>query len=333
MDSQYKVSIGVPIYGVEKYIERCVRSLLEQTYKNIEYIFIDDCGKDESINILLKTLNEYPNKKNQVRIIRHDYNKGLAEARNTFIKNATGEFVIHVDSDDFIDTTLTEKVVKSQMETNADIVTAGACGYHDGQLFSFTNASNTIPHSYLVEILKGHALPRIWGRLIRRSLYDNYGIHCERGVNMGEDKYVISQLLYYASKIAFLKENLYFYTMSACGSYTSIFKPDVAFQSLRTRRLLESFFMNKKEVFLEALNSTKALAAACYINDCARFNEFGDFYREARMFANELTLVQCKEIPFYRRIVLHIKNKPLLRIYVQSCDRLLKLKKKLYDQK
>jgi hypothetical protein len=91
--------------------------------------------------------------------------------------------------------------------------------------------------------------------------------------------------------------------------------------------------VNKEKVFLEALNSTKALAAACYINDCARFNEFGDFYREARMFANELTLVQCKEIPFYRRIVLHIKNKPLLRIYVQYCDRLLKLKKKLYDQK
>lgn len=333
MDTQYKVSIGIPIYGVEKYIERCVRSLLEQTYKNIEYIFIDDCGKDDSIKILFQILNEYPQKKSQVRVIRHDSNKGLAEARNTFIKNATGEFVMHVDSDDFIDVTLTEKVVISQMQTNADIVTAGACGYHDGQLFSLTNALNTIPHSYLVEILKGHELPRIWGRLIRRSLYDDYGIHCERGVNMGEDKYVISQLLYYASKITFFKENLYFYTMSACGSYTSIFKPDVAFQSLRTRRLLESFFMNKEEVFLEALNSTKALAAACYINDCARFNEFGDFYREARMFAKELTLVQCKEIPFYRRIVLHIKNKPLLRIYVQSCDRLLKLKKKLYDQK
>lgn len=329
MNSQYKVSIGVPIYGVEKYIERCARSLFEQTYKNIEYIFVDDCGKDDSIKILLQILNEYPNKKSQVHVIRHDFNKGLAEARNTFIKNATGEFVMHVDSDDFVDVTLTEKVVRSQMLTNADIVTAGACGYHDGQLFSLINASNTIPHGYLVEILKGQTLPRIWGRLIRRSLYDDYGIHCERGVNMGEDKYVISQLLYYASNITFFKESLYFYTMSACGSYTSTFKPDVAFQSLRTRRLLESFFVNKEKVFLEALNSTKALAAACYINDCARFNEFGDFYREARMFANELTLVQRKMVPLYRRIVLYIKNKSLLQLYVRFCDRLLKLKKEI----
>ena len=65
-----KVSILVPVYGVEKYIERCARSLFEQTYDNIEYIFVDDCTKDRSIGILQKVLEDYPNRKNQVKILQ-----------------------------------------------------------------------------------------------------------------------------------------------------------------------------------------------------------------------------------------------------------------------
>lgn len=67
-----KVSILVPVYGVEKYIERCARSLFEQTYDNIEYIFVDDCTKDRSIEILQKVLEDYPNRKNQVKILNHE---------------------------------------------------------------------------------------------------------------------------------------------------------------------------------------------------------------------------------------------------------------------
>ena len=63
-----KVSVVIPVYGVEKYIERCARSLFEQTYDNIEYIFVDDCTKDRSIEILQKVLEDYPNRKNQVKI-------------------------------------------------------------------------------------------------------------------------------------------------------------------------------------------------------------------------------------------------------------------------
>lgn len=67
-----KVSILVPVYGVEKYIERCARSLFEQTYDNIEYIFVDDCTKDRSIEILQKVLEDYPNRKKQVEILHHE---------------------------------------------------------------------------------------------------------------------------------------------------------------------------------------------------------------------------------------------------------------------
>ena len=112
---KYKVSVLVPVYKVEKYIGRCSKYLFEQTYENLEYIFVDDKSPDRSIEILLQILNNYPQRKPQVRIIHHKKNLGLACARNTAVNNATGDFVIHVDSDDYIDRdTITRCIVKQE---------------------------------------------------------------------------------------------------------------------------------------------------------------------------------------------------------------------------
>ena len=86
------VSILVPIYNVEPYIERCARSLFEQTYDNLEFVFVDDCTPDKSIQILETVITDYPNRAKQTRIIQHDHNRGLSATRNTLIYNSTGEF-------------------------------------------------------------------------------------------------------------------------------------------------------------------------------------------------------------------------------------------------
>ena len=99
-----KVSVCSPVYGVEKYIERCARSLFDQTMKNdIEFIFVDDCTPDRSIEVLEAILSEYPERRSQVKIVRHSHNKGLTGARNTALKEASGEYIIHCDSDDWVD--------------------------------------------------------------------------------------------------------------------------------------------------------------------------------------------------------------------------------------
>ena len=95
-----KVSIIVPIYGVEHFIERCARSLFEQTLDGIEFIFVNDSTPDNSISILLRVLEDYPNRQNQVRIVQHEVNKGLPFARQTGIRLAKGEYIAHCDSDD-----------------------------------------------------------------------------------------------------------------------------------------------------------------------------------------------------------------------------------------
>ena len=118
-----KVSVCIPVYGVEKYIERCARSLFNQTMKDeIEFIFVNDCTKDKSIEILQKILLEYPNRKKQVKILHHSVNKGLTGARNTALATASGDYIIHCDSDYWVDPDLYEVMYNLAILEKADIV-------------------------------------------------------------------------------------------------------------------------------------------------------------------------------------------------------------------
>ncbi|MCE9269679.1 glycosyltransferase [Bacteroides thetaiotaomicron] len=119
------VSILVPIYGVEKFIEKCAVSLFEQTYPNIEYVFVDDCTTDNSISVLRDIIAKYPDRESKVRILHHEHNRGLAAARNTAIGNAVGEYVMHVDSDDYLDIYAVEKSVNQIRKENADTLMFG----------------------------------------------------------------------------------------------------------------------------------------------------------------------------------------------------------------
>ena len=126
-----KVSVLVPVYGVEKYIERCARSLFEQTMDDIEFIFVDDCTPDHSIEILKSVIEEYrlrfAEKKYEVRIERLPTNSGLAAVRRHGIQLATGDYIINCDSDDWVDVTMYEKMYNKAIEEDADMV---VCDYY-----------------------------------------------------------------------------------------------------------------------------------------------------------------------------------------------------------
>ena len=103
-----KVSIVVPVYGVEKYIERCARSLFTQTFGDIEYIFVNDCTKDSSMQVLEFVMKDYPAR--NVRIINKEKNEGLPQARKTGVLASTGDFIMHIDSDDWVEHDIVEKL-------------------------------------------------------------------------------------------------------------------------------------------------------------------------------------------------------------------------------
>ena len=117
-----KVSVILTIYNREKYIEKCIRSLLEQTLDNVELVVVDDASTDASLSILNNVLEEYPDRKPLVNLICLKKNAGRAVARQTGINHITGEYVIHVDSDDWIDSDMLELLYSKAKGTDADIV-------------------------------------------------------------------------------------------------------------------------------------------------------------------------------------------------------------------
>lgn len=251
--SQYKVSIGIPVYGVEKFIERCARSLFEQTYENLEYIFVDDFSPDKSIEILKHIIGQYPNRKHQIHIIRHDFNKGLACARNTFIANAKGEFVLHVDSDDWIERNAIELLVDKQKHGDYDIVTA------DTEVIrpEYTEVRNLpqfdSPMELTLALLRRTIPVNVWGRLIRKSLYTENKIWASEGVNMSEDLNVMPRLSYYAKNIASIRKVLFHYDCFNENSYTANFNEEKQNMVWKTIDILQKFFLDKDPIYQEGL--------------------------------------------------------------------------------
>lgn len=119
------VTIGIPVYNVEPYIEKCLLSVLNQTYQNLEILVVDDLGTDKSMDIVAKLQQSHP-LGNSIKIIRHPENRGLGEARNTTIENATGEYLCFVDSDDYIEPETIEVLLKEAEEHDTDVVLASS---------------------------------------------------------------------------------------------------------------------------------------------------------------------------------------------------------------
>lgn len=115
-----KVSVIVPVYKVEKFIERCAISLFSQTLQDVEFIFVDDASPDNSVQIVQKCIREYPHRESQTVILTHEKNMGLPAARNTGLAVAKGEYIFHCDSDDFVEPDMLEQLyntAKKKMQT------------------------------------------------------------------------------------------------------------------------------------------------------------------------------------------------------------------------
>lgn len=245
-----KISICVPIYGVENYIEKCARSLFEQTYSNIEYIFVDDGSPDQSIGKLKLVINDYPERFKYIKIITHTNNRGLAAARNTSIAHATGDFILCVDADDSIDTHLVEKLVAKQQEKDADIVCFDIKVLFNNRVDYIKNGDYINGRDLLSKMLVRDAPHPIWGHLIRRSILTDNKIQCVEGVNQSEDYQVMIQIAYFANIVTTLHEALYIYNMKRDSSYSNSLSENSFMQMETTADILNSFFIKHNEIEL-----------------------------------------------------------------------------------
>ena len=150
------ISVVIPVYKVEQYLAKCLDSVINQTYKNLEIICVNDCSPDNSAQIL----QEYAAKDNRINIINHEKNSGLSAARNTGLKIATGEYIYFIDSDDWIDDDYVEKMVNIAVKEKSDIIlnTNILNEYEDGTNKEFVWESYTKKIPYGELITREHAV-------------------------------------------------------------------------------------------------------------------------------------------------------------------------------
>lgn len=206
-----KVSVIIPVYKAEQFIEKCARSLFEQTLDDIEFVFINDCTPDKSFDILTNVLNDYPNRRNQVKIIHNKENKGIAATRNIGLNNSTGEYIIHCDSDDWIDDDLYEKLYLKAIEEKSDIVLCDFIREESGNLKIRKEFLNENVEEYVKAILTTKLSPYLWNKLVSRNLYLKYNIFFPDGINIREDFYVLLKLFFYSKKISKILNSYYYY--------------------------------------------------------------------------------------------------------------------------
>lgn len=211
IDKSIKVSIIVAVYNTIQFLEQCVHSLMTQTYDNFEIIFIDDASTDSSYKLLKTILSEYPNLSDKWSIIRNDKNKGIGYCRRIAMQKATGEYMIHVDSDDYVDNTFIEKLVKKALNDHADIVICNTADVVNDKV-TFNNIENITDKSELIKrLLIGTFHNSLWNKLIKSSIIVQNELYPEDIFRIMEDKSIMFKCVYFANKISYVNPPLYYY--------------------------------------------------------------------------------------------------------------------------
>lgn len=245
-----KVSVIIPFYNSETIFEKCIRSLFEQTLEDLEFIFVNDNSLDHSLGLIFNVLESYPNRKSQVTIITHDRNLGSGRSRKDGMLAATGDYVIHCDSDDWVDKEMYETLYKIAKEEDADIVCSGF--YRE---FSSTQIIELYPSDYSIDkdMMKKGPYWRVlyssmWSKLVKRSLYVDFEVYPFEGINMWEDLGVMTRLRFFSKKTIIVNKPFYHYNQSNENSLASKSSLSKVKEQISCAEALEKFFLNRNEL-------------------------------------------------------------------------------------
>ena len=216
---KYAVSIIVPVYNVEKYIKECLESLVNQTLKNIEIIVVNDGSPDKSQKIVDEYVKKYPDKiKSFIK-----KNGGVSDARNYGLKKATGEYVAFVDSDDFVDVTMFEKMYNTAKKSNCKVVVCNLIKYSETTNNYMPN--NFIKKNQVIDLTNQDDLDYInkcrafvWNKIYDKKLFEKFKF--PKG-QIFEDSAIVYNVLFEAKKISMINENLYYYRVNRDGTITT----------------------------------------------------------------------------------------------------------------
>ena len=248
-----KLSIIIPIYNVEKYIPQCLDSILNQSFKDLEVICVNDGSSDDSLSVL----QSYKAKDDRVLIIDKK-NEGSGVARNTALAIAKGDYVYFVDGDDWLEDGALEKIVAKAEELNTDILIFSGLSYYNGKGQNGAYSKNKLPQKYFDKVFSSNDIKKdifkfpstAWTKLYKRDFLIRNNIKFQN-IKVGQDQLPFFHSMIKAERIAILPENLYCYRKNRKGAVTSAkkkknFSPIYVFYGIEEMLKLENLLDDYK---------------------------------------------------------------------------------------
>ncbi len=210
-----KISVIVPIYNVEQYIEQCINSLTQQTMKAIEIICVDDCGTDNSIKIAEKLAKT----DKRIKIVHNEQNCGLSESRNNGIRHATAPYIMFCDSDDWFANDMCEKMYNAITADDADLAICGTDVIYeaDHDMKAGDDVYFAVHHTGTMDLtqeIKDQHSVCAWNKIYKHSIIAEHDVQFPRGLKY-EDNYFYHAYCLWVNRAAFLQEKLYKYRRRA----------------------------------------------------------------------------------------------------------------------
>lgn len=321
-----EVSVIIPVFKVERFAERCARTLMEQTLQDAEFIFVDDASPDGSMDVIRRVVAEYPHR--NVRFLVHPENKGLPAARNTGLKAATGDYIWHCDSDDYPEPEFLEKMYAAARDSNADIVYCDFYLDFDASRKYMPTPDYSGPEQMIKEgFLAGQMKFNVWNKLISRSLYEETGYLFPEGHSMGEDMTIIG-IATAAGSCRRVPEALYHYEKTNGNAFSNTFSQrhldDILFNTRRAISFLDTWDVCDKALFV-ALFKLNVKLPFLFSGRYDQYKLWREWFPEANAYIRG-----NRYLPFRTRLVQLFAAAglwPLVWLYAKSIETYYKLKK------
>lgn len=285
-----KISVIVPVYKVEKYLRKCVDSLLAQTFEDFEVILVDDGSPDYSGNIC----DEYVTRDRRVRVI-HQQNGGVSVARQAGMDIARGEYTIHVDPDDWVEPTMLSSLYAKAKEEEADMVICDFYMNSPCQQAYIRQKPSNLNHETILRELFQHLHGSCCNKLIRRVCYNKYGVKFPINISRGEDFCVVCSLLLYPLKISYLPKAFYHYVKNKNSITHTYTQKSVDDQILRVNYLEKILDEERYDSELYSIKESTLIMSFCIRPfDSQKFMEI-----VGRLDIKEQFIKKNRSAPFY----------------------------------
>ncbi len=243
---KHLISIVIPVYNSEQYLSNCLESIINQTYKNLEIILVNDGSTDNSLDIL----KEYQKIDKRIKIINTE-NHGVSHARNTGIKNTKGEYISFVDSDDTIEIDTIETLYNDLIDSKADLVQCNNLINEYQYFYTYENIKIDGKKEVYEKFLNENICCTVWGKLFKRKLFNNVSFN--EIYHNHEDELFLFDIIKNCKTVFLEKRHMYNYFWNKTGSLTNkeTNKKDIELFTILFNEVVNYTNKNHKELFKE----------------------------------------------------------------------------------